>query len=124
MFASELANVQGDYARVNGLYLYSVLEELRVLREFKAMDYRRHDKYTSVMTMYLIETALPRSEFEARKDGPGRNQLKLAKMQGQIDSLISRMGALGGRGNGRKGGGGRGGGRAGGDAAADIQQIE
>jgi hypothetical protein len=52
MFASELANVQGDYARVNGLYLYSVLEELRVLREFKAMDYRRHDKYTSVMTMY------------------------------------------------------------------------
>ena len=24
MFASELANVQGDYARVNRLYLYSV----------------------------------------------------------------------------------------------------
>ena len=60
-----------------------------MLREFKAMDYWRHDKYASVMTMYLIEMALPRSEFEARKNGPGSNQLKLIKMQGQIDSLIS-----------------------------------
>ena len=75
MFASELANVKGDYARVNGLYLYLVLEELRVLREFKEMDYWRHEKYGSVMTMYLIETALPRLEFEARKDGPGLDNL-------------------------------------------------
>ena len=97
-----------------------------MLREFKAMDYRRHDKYASVMTMYLIETALPRSEFEARKDGPGLDQFKLIKMQGQIDSLISRMGALGvpAGGNGRRGGAGRGGGGAGGGAAAGIQQIE
>ena len=125
MFASELTNVQGDYARVNGLYLYSVLEELRVLREFKAMDYWRHDKYGSVMTMYLIETALPRSEFEARKDGPGLDQLRLNKMQGQIDSLVSKMNALGvpaGGGARRPAAGG--GGRGAGVPAEGVLQIE
>ena len=124
MFASELTNVQGDYARVNGLYLYSVLEELRVLREFKAMDYRRHEKYGSVMTMYLIETALPRSEFEARKDGPGLDQLRLNKMQGQIDGLISKMANLGVP----AGGGARrpaaGGGRGAGAPVAGVLTID
>ena len=124
MFASELTNVHGDYARVNGLYLYSVLEELRVLREFKAMDYRRHEKYGSVMTMYLIETALPRSEFEARKDGPGLDQLRMSKMQGQIDSLVSKMANLGVP----AGGGARrpaaGGGRGAGAPAAGVLTID
>ena len=66
-----------------------------MLRGFKAMDYWRHEKYCSVLTMYLIDTALPRSEFESRKDGPGLDQLRLTKMQGQIDNLISWMSALG-----------------------------
>ena len=88
------------------------------------MDYRRHEKYGSVMTMYLIETALPRSEFEARKDGPGLDQLRLIKMQGQIDSLISKMATLGVPAAGGARRAGAVGGRGACPPAAGVLQIE
>jgi hypothetical protein len=44
MFAAELNNIKDDPARVNGLFLYAALEELRVLREFVSHDYHHHPK--------------------------------------------------------------------------------
>jgi hypothetical protein len=124
MFATELATIKDDYAKVNGMFLYSVLEELCVLREFKSLDYRCHPSFNMIITMYLVETSLPRSEFEARKDGPGRDQLRVTALETKYDQLSTKVGVLvaanGGGGRNNRGGGGRGGAAAG----AGIQQLE
>jgi hypothetical protein len=90
MHAAGLEHVVGDPARVNGLYLYAALEEfLRVLREFAAHDYRQHPKYNHFVTMHLFDTTLPRSVWEKRTDGAGRDMLRLTR----LESVLTDQGA-------------------------------
>ena len=56
MFASELGNIRDDNARLNGLFLYAALKELRVLREFALHDYCRHPKYNQCIVLHLFNT--------------------------------------------------------------------
>ncbi len=77
MFALELGTIRDDNARVNGLFLYAALEELRVLQEFASHDYRRHPKYNQCVILHLFDTSLPRSVYEKRTDGAGRETLLL-----------------------------------------------
>jgi hypothetical protein len=89
MHAAGLKHVVGDPARVNGLYLYAALEELRVLREFAAHDYRQHPKYNHFVTMNLFDTTLPRSVWEKRTDGAGRDMIRLTR----LESVVTDQGA-------------------------------
>ncbi len=59
MFVAELGNIRDDNARVNGLFLYATLEELRVLREFASHDFRRHPKFNQCIVLHLFDTSLP-----------------------------------------------------------------
>lgn len=44
-FATEAGGPNMDPLRTNGYFLYAALEELRVLREFKAAKWRRHEEF-------------------------------------------------------------------------------
>ena len=76
MFVSELGNIRDDNARVNGLFLYAALEELRILREFASHDYRRHPKYNQCVVLHLFDTSLLRSVYEKRANNAGRDALR------------------------------------------------
>ena len=76
MFVSELGNIRDDNARVNGLFLYAALEELRVLREFASHDYRRHPKYNQCVVLHLFDTSLLRSVYEKRANNAGQDALR------------------------------------------------
>jgi hypothetical protein len=96
-----LENIRDDPARVNGSFLYAALEELRVLREFHGHEYRQHPKFHHNVVMHLFDTALPRSVYEARSDGSGRDTLKLTRLetavadQGtSIDRLETAVGTM------------------------------
>jgi hypothetical protein len=71
MFAAELGNVQEDPAKVNGLFLYSVLEELRVLQGFELHGYRRHPTYNQCVDLHLFDTSLPCAVYEKGSKWPG-----------------------------------------------------
>ncbi len=64
VFAADLGNVKDDTAWVNGLFLYPALEELRVLRDFAAHQYRHHPKYNNQVVEYLFNTSVPRAVYE------------------------------------------------------------
>ncbi len=81
MFASELGNVRDDPPRVNGLFLYAALKELRVLRDFQAYDYRRHPKYNQEVVLHLFDTSLPRSVYERNANGSGGDTLRLNRLE-------------------------------------------
>ncbi len=81
MFASELGNIRDDNTRVNGLFLYAPLEELRVLREFATHDYRRHPKYNQRVVLHLFDTSLPRSVYEKCGDNAGRDALRFNRIE-------------------------------------------
>jgi hypothetical protein len=59
MFAAELGNVQEDPAKVNGLFLYAALEELRVLQDFESHGYPQHPTYNQCVVLHLFNTSLP-----------------------------------------------------------------
>ena len=44
-FATEAGAMDMDPLRTNGYFLYAALEELRVLREFKAAKWRQHEEF-------------------------------------------------------------------------------
>ena len=96
-----LENIRDDAARVNGSFLYAALEELRVLREFQGHEYHQHPKFHHNVVMHLFDTALPRSVYEARTDGSGRDTLKLMRLEGtvadqgtSIDRLETAVGTM------------------------------
>ena len=101
MFASELGNIQDDNARVNGLFLYAALEELRVLREFALHDYCRHPKYNQCVVLHLFDTSLLRSVYEKRADNAGWDALHfnclemgLAEHKLSLERLESAVGSI------------------------------
>ena len=68
VFAADLGNLKDDMGRVNGLFLYAALEELRVLRDFAAQQYRHHPKYSNQVVEHLFNTSVPQAVY---KRGPG-----------------------------------------------------
>ncbi len=70
-FAAEAVSIGSDSLSTNGMFLYAALEELRVLREFAACDWRNHPKFNQNIVRHLFETCLPHAVFENRKKGAG-----------------------------------------------------
>jgi hypothetical protein len=66
---------------VNGLFLYTALEELCVLRNFQAHDYRCHPKYNQEVVLHLFDTSLPRSVYERNTNGSGRDTLRFNRLE-------------------------------------------
>ena len=103
MHAAGLEHVVGGPARVNGLYLYAALGELRVLREFAVHDYRQHPKYNHFVMMHLFDTMLPRpiSVWEKHTDGAGRDMVWLTRLKSaltdqgaHIDRMETALGSV------------------------------
>jgi hypothetical protein len=135
MFAAELGNVQEDPAKVNGLFLYAALEELRVLQDFELHGYRRHPTYNQCVVLHLFDTSLPGAVYKKAANGPGWDGLRFTRIDGtltdhktSLDHLEMVVGSIrshlqlpaqGAR-NRRRGGRGGGGG-AGGPAVDEIK---
>jgi hypothetical protein len=64
VFVADLGNIKDDTAWVNGLFLYAALEELRVLRDFAAHQYRHHLKYNNQVVEHLFNTSVPCAVYE------------------------------------------------------------
>jgi hypothetical protein len=64
VFATDLGNVKDDTARVNRLFLYAALKELRILRDFAAHQYRHHPKYNNQVVEHLFNTSVPPAVYE------------------------------------------------------------
>ena len=84
MFAATLGSIKDDPACVNGLYFYVALEELHILQDFEAHDYRRHPKYNQMVVLHLFDNCLPRAVYEKGLFGPGRNGLRFARLEHAI----------------------------------------
>ena len=141
VFAADLGNLKDDMGRVNGLFLYAALEELRVLRDFAAQQYRHHPKYSNQVVEHLFNTSVPRAVYERGlgSGSSGGSILKFNKIEGSladhkagIDRLETAVGSIRShlqmppaagrnRGGRRGGGGGAGGGVA---FAGDVETIE
>ncbi len=135
MFAAELGDVREEPAKVNGLFLYAVLEELRVLQDFELHGYRRHPMYNQCVFLHLFDTSLPRAVYEKAPNGPGRDGLCFTRIDGtltdhktSLDRLETVVGSIrshlqlpaqGAHNRRRGGGGGRGG--MGGPAVDEIE---
>ena len=141
VFAADLGNLKDDMGRVNGLFLYAALEELRVLRDFAAQQYRHHPKYSNQVVEHLFNTSVPRAVYE-RGLGSGSSggsilkfnkiECSLADHKAGIDRLETAVGSIRShlqlppaagrnRGGRRGGGGGTGGGVA---FAGEVDTIE
>jgi hypothetical protein len=68
-FAAEAVSIGSDSLRTNGMFLYAAMEELRVLRDFSACDWRNHPKFNQSIVRHLFVTCLPRAVYENKKEG-------------------------------------------------------
>jgi hypothetical protein len=82
--AAGLENIRDDAARVNGSFLYTALEELRVLCEFQDHEYCQHPKFHHNVVMHLFDAALPCLVYETRTDRVGRDTLKLTRLKNAV----------------------------------------
>jgi hypothetical protein len=100
-FAVEAVLIGADTLVTNGMFLYTALEELWVLREFSTSDWWNHLKFNQNIVRHLFETCLPRAVFENRKYGAGSQILKIntltattVRHQSVLNGLTNGMGEL------------------------------
>ena len=55
-FAAKAVSIGSDSLRANGMFLYTAMEELRMLREFSACDWHNHPKFNQSIVHHLFET--------------------------------------------------------------------
>ena len=65
-FATEAGGPDMDPLTSNGYFLYAALEELRVLREFKAAKWRRHEEFGYNMLGFVFENSVSKAGLDAR----------------------------------------------------------
>jgi hypothetical protein len=103
VFAADLGNVEDDTPQINGLFLYTAPEELRVLRDFAAHQYRHHPKYNNQVVEHVFNTSIPCTVY---KKGLGsgssggsilrfnRIDTSLSKHKVGIDRLETAVGSI------------------------------
>ena len=55
-FAAKAVSIGSDSLRANGMFLYTAMEELRMLREFSACDWHNRPKFNQSIVCHLFET--------------------------------------------------------------------
>ncbi len=63
-FATEAGGPDMDPLTTNGYFLYAALEELRVLREFKAARWRRHEEFGFNMLGFVFENSVSKAGLD------------------------------------------------------------
>jgi hypothetical protein len=98
-FTAKAVSISLDSLMTNGLFLYTALEELRVLREFSANDWQNHPKFNQNIVYHLFETCLPRAVYENKKEGSHILKINALTAMGKhhqalLNSLATGMGEL------------------------------
>jgi hypothetical protein len=65
-FATEAGGPDMDPLRTNGYFLYAALEELRVLKEFSRVKWRRHEEFGYNMLGFVFENSVSKVVLDAR----------------------------------------------------------
>ncbi len=96
-FAMEAGAADMDPLRTNGYFLYAALEELRVLWEFKAAKWHRHEEFGFNMLGFVFENSVSKAVLEARPNPILRmngldEQLKLVR--GMINHMQTNLGQI------------------------------
>jgi hypothetical protein len=102
VFAADLGNIKDDTAQVNRLFLYAALEELHVLRDFAAHQYRHHPKYYNQVVEHLFNMSVPCAVYKRMGSGStggfilkfNRINTSLAEHKVRIDRLEMAVGSI------------------------------
>jgi hypothetical protein len=86
------AHLAATPADVNALFLHCTLQELRVMREFKALDWAGHPCNQRSLVDHLHATYLPRSALAAQRGG-GIDK-RVTALETQVSSAKSTIGQL------------------------------
>ena len=65
-FASEAGGPNMDPLQTNEYFLYAALEELRVLKEFSKVKWRRHEEFGHTMLGFVFENSVSKAVLDAR----------------------------------------------------------
>jgi hypothetical protein len=65
-FATEAGGPAMDPLQTNGYFLYATLEELRVLKEFSRVKWRRHEEFGHNMLGFVFENSVSKAVLDAR----------------------------------------------------------
>ena len=68
-FAAEAVSIGSDSLMTNGMFLYTALEELRVLQEFATCDWQNHPKFNQSIVWHLFKTCLLGTVYKNKKEG-------------------------------------------------------
>ncbi len=63
-FAMEAGGADMDPLRTNGYFLYAVLDELRVLKEFLSVKWRRHEEFGYNMLGFVFENSVSKAVLD------------------------------------------------------------
>ena len=55
-----------DPLQTNGYFLYAALEELRILKEFAKVKWRRHEEFGHNMLRFVFENSVSKAVLDAR----------------------------------------------------------
>ncbi len=65
-FATEAGGPDIDPLRTNGYFLYAALEELRVLKEFTRVKWRRHEEFRYNMLGFVFENSVSKAVLDVQ----------------------------------------------------------
>jgi hypothetical protein len=86
-FATEAGGLAMDPLTTNGFFLYAALEELRVLKEFSRVKWRRHEEFGHNMLGFDFESSVSKAVLDARPN----LVLKLVGLDEQLKSMRASM---------------------------------
>jgi hypothetical protein len=76
-----------DPLQTNGYFLYAALEELRVLKEFSGVKWRRHKEFGYNMLGFVFENSVSKAVLDARPNPA----LKLVGLDKQLKVIRATM---------------------------------
>ena len=76
-----------DPLRTNGYFFYAALEELRVLKEFSRVKWRRHEEFGYNMLGFVFENSVSKAVLDARPNPI----LKVTGFEGQLQTIKASM---------------------------------
>ena len=86
-FATEAGGPSMDPLQTNGYFLYAALEELRVLKEFSRVKWRRHEEFGYNMLGFVFENSVSKAVLDARPNPV----LKLVGLDEQLKVIRATM---------------------------------
>ncbi len=86
-FVTEAGGSDMDSLRTNGYFLYTALEELRVLKEFSKVGWRRHEEFGHNMLGFVFKNSVSKAFLDACPN----LILKVNNLDDQLNVIRARM---------------------------------